>query len=268
VIKCDKDAKIEVEGKEKGKTLTKKTGTERRFNTPPLERGSKYYYIVSATWEPNNYTTITRTRKVVVEAGKTVELDLTKEDPKMPDKIVIRYVPTPPEVVEVMLKLAKVGKNDVVYDLGCGDGRIVIAAVGKKFGAKKGVGVDLDPERIKDSKANAKAEGVEDKVEFRQGDVLKVDDLDKATVVCLYLADELNEKLRPILQKKLKPGSRIVSHRFKMGDWKPDDTKKMTVDGEEVEVHLWTIKKDKEDKDKKLETDKKDKDKKDKDGKE
>jgi uncharacterized protein (TIGR03000 family) len=262
VVLCAEDAKVKVDD-----TLTKKTGTERRFQTPELKPGVRYYYMVSAIMEPNNYTTITRTRKVVFEAGKTVEVDLRKEDPKQPDKVFIRYVPTPRTVVEAMLKLGKVGKNDVVYDLGCGDGRIVITAV-SKFNAKKGVGVDLDPKRIAESKENAKTAGVEDKVEFRKGDVMKVADLNQATVVCLYLADELNERLRPILQKQLKPGTRIVSHRFRMGDWDPEKTEKITYDSEEFLIHLWTIKgAKKDDKDKEKDKDKKDKKDKDKDKK-
>src|SRR5262249_16654475 len=157
--------------------------------------------------------------KVYVRAGETAEVDLRKADPKQPDDFFIRYVATPMPIVEAMLKLAKVGKDDVVYDLGCGDGRIVVTAVAK-YGANKGVGVDIDPARSKASQFTAKAAGVTEKVEFRQADVLKVKDLDKATVVCLYLGEELNEQLRPLLQKALKPGSRIVSHRFTMGDWK------------------------------------------------
>src|SRR5215470_14791220 len=120
--------------------------------------------------------------------------------PGRPDRIVVGEGWTPLPVVEAMCKLAEVGKGDVVYDLGCGDGRIVVTAV-KKFGAKKGVGIDLDPERIKESNASAKDAGVTDKVEFRLGDVMKIKDLENATVVTLYLGDELNEQLRPILQK-------------------------------------------------------------------
>jgi len=195
---------------------------------------------VSAVWEPNNYTTITRTRKVHVQPGQETTVDLTQADPDRPDDIVIRYVPTPPEVVHAMLKLAGVSKDDVVYDLGCGDGRIVIAAV-RDSGAKRGVGVDLDPERLRESRANARRAGVESRVEFRQGDVLKIKDLSSASVVTLYLAEPVNLRLRPILQKTLKPGSRVVSHRFTMGDWKPDRTETLTVAGEEYELHLWTI---------------------------
>jgi ubiquinone/menaquinone biosynthesis C-methylase UbiE len=156
--------------------------------------------------------------------------------------IKVPYVPTPQSVVEEMLKLGGVKEGDVVYDLGCGDGRIVVTAV-KGFKAKRGVGVDIDPERIRESKQNAKDAKVEDKVEFREGDVLKITDVSDATVVCLYLFPEVNERLKPILQRTLKPGSRVVSHDFLMGeDWKPE--KEVTVrdaDGQEHTLYLWTI---------------------------
>jgi uncharacterized protein (TIGR03000 family) len=230
------DATLTIDGE-----ATTKTGPTRTFMTPPLKPGVRYFYNVVAVWEPNNYTKITRTRKVYVQAGKEVEVDLRKEDPAQPDKIFVRYVPTPQAVVDAMLKLGNVGKDDIVYDLGCGDGRIPITAVAKN-GAKRGVGVDLDPQRIKESKENAKKEGVEDKVEFRQADVLKLTDLGDATVVTLYLGDDLNKQLRPLLEKSLKPGSRIVSHRFLIGDWKPDKSEELTVSGVKFKIHLWTIK--------------------------
>src|SRR5262249_42907139 len=160
------------------------------------------------------------------------EVDLNAADRGQPDKIVIRYVPTPQPVVDAMLQLAGVGKDDVVYDLGCGDGRIVVTAV-SKYQAKRGVGIDLDPERIRDSEATAKAAGVEGRGESRGGDVREIKASPPASVVTLYLANEVNERLRPTLQKTLKPGSRIVSHRFLMGDWKPDKTVKVVHEGEE-----------------------------------
>lgn len=129
------------------------------------------------------------------------------------------YVPTPQEVVDRMLQLGAVGKNDVVYDLGCGDGRIPITAA-KRFGTR-GVGVDIDPQRIAEANANAKKEGVAHLVSFRLQDALTTDVSD-ATVVTLYLLSASNLKLRPILTKQLKAGSRIVSHSFSMGDWQPD----------------------------------------------
>lgn len=132
--------------------------------------------------------------------------------------ILAPYVPTPQDVVEHMLKLAGVTKRDVVYDLGCGDGRIVIMAA-QKFGAR-GTGFDINPERIKESQQNAKKAGVEELVTFKLQDVMTAD-LSRATVVSLYLLSSSNMKLRPILTKQLKPGARIVSHAFDMGDWEP-----------------------------------------------
>ena len=129
------------------------------------------------------------------------------------------YVPTPAEVVDRMLQLGQVGKTDVLYDLGCGDGRIPIAAA-KRFGTR-GVGVDIDPQRIAEANANAKKEGVTHLVTFRLQDAMATD-LSDATVVTLYLLSASNLKLRPILTKQLKPGARIVSHAFSMGDWQPD----------------------------------------------
>lgn len=128
------------------------------------------------------------------------------------------YVSTPADVVDRMLALAAVTQKDVVYDLGCGDGRIVIAAA-KKYGAR-GVGVDIDPERVAESQANARKAGVDRLVSFVEQDALTVD-LSKATVVTLYLLSASNLKLRPILTRQLAPGSRIVSHAFSMGDWEP-----------------------------------------------
>ena len=151
------------------------------------------------------------------------------------------YVPTPEDVVDRMLTLAEVKAGDVVYDLGCGDGRIPIAAA--KRGAR-GVGVDIDPRRIEESNANAKAAGVEDRVEFRLQDAMTVD-VSPATVVTLYLLSSSNAKLRPILTRQLKPGARIVSHAFSMGaDWPADTVDRfVTSRGDEVTLYLWKIKK-------------------------
>src|SRR5262249_55612226 len=137
----------------------------------------------------------------------------------------VPFVPTPQPVVEAMLKLANVKAGDVVYDLGCGDGRIVITAV-KQFGAKRGLGIDLDQYRVDQSRGNAKEAGVADKVDFKQGDVLKLESVVEASVVALYLSPNVNRKLEPILRKTLKPGSRVVSHDFKIGDWAPEKTER------------------------------------------
>ena len=144
------------------------------------------------------------------------------------------YVPTSDTVVNAMLNLADVSSEDVVYDLGSGDGRIVIAAA-RNFGAR-GVGIDIDPERIEESNENASKAGVTDKVKFIEADLFE-SDFSEASVVTLYLLSSLNEKLRPMLMQQLKPGTRIVSHAFDMGDWKPEQTK--MVDG--TTIYLWRI---------------------------
>jgi SAM-dependent methyltransferase len=130
------------------------------------------------------------------------------------------FEPTAQELVEAMLEMAKVTKDDVVYDLGCGDGRIVITAA-KKFGAR-GVGVDIDPVRIRESNENARKEGVTHLVRFFEKDLFETD-IREATVVALYLFRELNVRLRPKLFRELRPGTRIVSNTYDMGDWRPDD---------------------------------------------
>jgi SAM-dependent methyltransferase len=156
---------------------------------------------------------------------------------QQPVKKDVPYVPTPQNVVDEMLTLANVTKDDVLYDLGCGDGRLVITAV-KKFGAKRGFGVDIDPQRIAESNENAKTAGVTDRVSFAVQDLFQTD-LKDATVVTLYLLPAVNLKLRPKLLSDLKPGTRVVSHSFDMGDWKPDKT--ITVQPGGQILHLWTI---------------------------
>ncbi|MDZ8185290.1 MAG: class I SAM-dependent methyltransferase [Nostoc sp. ChiSLP02] len=148
----------------------------------------------------------------------------------------VPYVPTPQPVVDAMLKVAKVGPNDVLYDLGSGDGRIVITAA-QNIGTR-GVGIDIDPQRIQEANENAKKAGVTDRVKFVQQDLFKTD-LSDATVVTLYLLPEINERLRPTLLK-LKPGTRIVSHAFDMGDWKPQQT--LNVEGKTV--YYWVVPKE------------------------
>ena len=159
-----------------------------------------------------------------------------------PHKLDVPYVPTTDEAVTAMLKLADIKPADVVYDLGCGDGRIVIAAA-KKFGAR-GVGVDIDPARIREAKENAKKAGVEKRVRFEENDLFKTD-IHEASVVTLFLLNSVNLKLRPKLLRELKPGTRIVSNTFDMGDWKPD--KEVAVNGADdgtflsQYLYLWTV---------------------------
>jgi predicted RNA methylase len=150
---------------------------------------------------------------------------------RSPDVI---FVPTPQEVVDAMLKLAKVGPNDVVYDLGSGDGRIPITAA-KTYGAR-GVGIDIDPQRIREATENLKTAGVGDKVRFLNQDLFTTN-ISEATVVTLYLLPSLNLKLLPKLNAELKPGTRVVSHAFDMGDIKPQQT--INVNGRTV--YFWTV---------------------------
>ncbi len=147
------------------------------------------------------------------------------------------YVPTPQDVVDKMLALAGVNEKDVVYDLGCGDGRIVITAA-QKFRAR-GVGVDIDPQRIAESESNARKAGVEKLVSFKLQDAMTVD-VSKATVVTLYLLSASNLKLRPLLTRQLAPGARIVSHAFSMGDWTPAQVEQYE-DGQGITrtLYLW-----------------------------
>jgi precorrin-6B methylase 2 len=150
---------------------------------------------------------------------------------RSPDVI---FVPTPQEVVDAMLKMAKVGPNDVIYDLGSGDGRIPITAA-KTYKAR-GVGIDIDPQRIREATENLKAAGVGDRVRFMNQDLFTTD-ISEATVVTLYLLPSLNLKVLPKLNKELKPGTRIVSHAFDMGDIKPEQT--ANVNGRTI--YMWTV---------------------------
>lgn len=147
----------------------------------------------------------------------------------------VPYVPTPQGVVKGMLELAKVTKDDFVIDLGCGDGRIVVMAA-SAFGARA-IGYDLDPQRIEEANANARKANATDKAKFVLKDIFEAEIKD-ATVVTMYLLPSVNEKLKPRLLGELKPGTRIVSHSFRMGDWEPDQTKEV----EGRTIYLWTVK--------------------------
>jgi predicted RNA methylase len=160
----------------------------------------------------------------------------TRRSPDVP------FVPTTEQAVEAMLKLANVKPTDVVYDLGCGDGRIVVAAA-KTYGARA-VGIDIDPQRIREARENAKNAGVEEKVKFIENDLFQAD-IHEASVVTLFLLSSVNLKLRPKLLADLKPGTRVVSNTFDMGDWKPE--KEITVGDPDEQSYLshrlflWTV---------------------------
>ncbi len=157
-------------------------------------------------------------------------------DNRRPD---IGYIPTPPHVVDALLTLAQVTVDDVLYDLGCGDGRILITAA-QRFGAR-GVGIDIDRDRVQDSIRNAEAVGVSHLVQFHCQN-LYTTNFQEATIVILYLLPHLNLKLRPQLLTQLKPGTRIISHDFDMGDWPPETTLQIPIEADETAtLYLWTI---------------------------
>jgi len=223
-------------------------GPKRVYKTA-LEKGKEVVFKIEALVEPNNYTKITRRKEIKLKGGENdkVKIDMTGESAfeelTKKDDIVVRYVPTPDDIVDEMSKLAKITKDDVVYDLGCGNAVMLIRPI-QKFGAKKGVGVEYDPEIMKLAIENVKKNKLEGKVEILQGDMLKLQpkDVEDATVVLLYIGDDLGKRVSPVLKNTLKPGSRIVSHRFLLGDWKAD--KSITVKGEdggEYELHLWIV---------------------------
>ena len=217
------------------------TGTSRTFETPPIAPGRSVDYTFVATWNPNTYTTMTRRRVVPIKGGEIFNVNLMVDDPN--DRVRVMYVPTPSDIAAEMVKLAGVTSSDIVFEPGCGDARVTIAAV--KAGAKKGVGIDIDPERVEDSRAKVKEAGLADRIDIRLGDALDIKDLSTASVVFLYMGDHFDMLIRPILWRDLKVGARVVSHRFLMGDWKPDKTVTIPSDqGGEYELHLWTITED------------------------
>jgi hypothetical protein len=150
----------------------------------------------------------------------------------------VPYVPTPARIVATMLEMAALTPDDVLYDLGSGDGRIVIAAAAR-FGAR-GVGIDLHPKRIREAEENAREAGVSDLVEFVLGDLFDAD-LGPATVVTLYLLPEVNRRLRPKLLAELRPGARIVSHNYDLGDWPPERHQVLEISGTRHDLFLWTV---------------------------
>jgi uncharacterized protein (TIGR03000 family) len=271
------NAVVEIEG-----FKTKTVGEERHYVSPTLPGGKSYSYTVVVTWKDADGKDQERKEVLKVQPGQERSYDLRpaglakvpveekkpvveekkpvveekkpavedkkpvvekkEEDPdKRPDVI---FVPTPHDVVKKMLEVAKVGKDDIVYDLGCGDGRIVVTAV-KDFGAKKGIGYDIDPQRVKESLENVKKNKVEDKVTIEKKDIFTLD-LSGASVITLYLLPALNVKLIPQLEK-LRPGSRIVSHDFAMEGVTPDATYDVEAANDQGDskrshkVYLWTI---------------------------
>lgn len=240
-VRLPADAKLVIDG-----NATRQTGAMRSFVSPPLEPGKSYHYTLEWTYQKDGKP-VTQKKVVHVKAGDDKEVDLREEADKNEEKKSeekkperepdVIFVPTPQDVVDKMLELAEVKKDDVVYDLGCGDGIIVVTAA-KKYGCKA-MGFDIDPKRVKESRANVKKNGVEKLATIEEKDIFKLD-LSPASVVTLYLLPDLNVKLIPQLEK-LKPGTRIVSHDFDMEGVKPKQevTVKSKKDGREHTVYLW-----------------------------
>ena len=230
------DAELVVEGK----TILGQ-GATREFDTGPLDSAATHRHSFTVTWKPNAYTTMTRSKTVAFRAGEPVRVDLSVEDPA--DRVRVIYHPTPADVAETMVDLAAVTRDDVVYEPGCGDARVTIAAI--RRGARRAICVDIDPDRATESRENVESAGFARQIDVRLGDALDLKDLSEVTVVFLYMGDHFNLLLRPILWRDLKVGSRVVSHRFTMGDWAPDKTVTVpSADGGEFELHVWTITED------------------------
>ena len=227
------DTELSVEGQ-----VVEGTGPSRIVDTVRLPKGTRSTTTITAYWKPNGYTEITRTKQVAFTAGEPVIVDLATEDPT--DRVKVIYVPTPQEVAEEMVRMAGVGPADVVYEPGCGDARITITAI--RRGAQRGICIDIEEERATESRTNVQTAGFADKIDVRHGDALDLKDLSQVTVVFLYMGDHFNMLIRPVLWRDLKVGSRIVSHRFTMGDWKPDrSVTYRTPDGITYDLHLWTV---------------------------
>jgi uncharacterized protein (TIGR03000 family) len=224
------DAELLVEG-----SATQGTGRSRVVESGPLEAGRRYEYTFTAKWRPIGYTLMTRNKTVSFTAGDTVTVDLATDEGT--DRAEVVYAPTANNVVSEMVKLADITPDDVVYEPGCGDARITIAAV--RAGARKGVGIDLDAALVAESRRKVKAAGLDDRIDIRLGDALDIKDLSDATVVFLYMGNQFNMLIRPILWAQLRVGARVVSNAFTMGDWRPDAT--VGSDETGYTLHLWTI---------------------------
>lgn len=237
-----RQAKLKIDGKEQVVPLAKSGGTIVVDHKP---EGDKTTVEVELNFWPVGYSNTIRKKTVTFEKGKVTAVDMSKGDET--DRFEAIFVETPDPVVEEMMRIANVGKDDTVIDIGCGNGVVVIKAV--KKGAKLGVGVDIRPDLIEDSKEKAKEEGVADKCEFRVEDALKMKDLSQYSVVFLCLGEDLQLALMPLLKKTLKPGARVVAHTHLIGerkDWAPDKETSIHVPARKSSpypVYLWNINK-------------------------
>jgi len=213
-------------------------GAVRTIDSQRLPRRAQATTTLTVQWKPNGYTEMTRTKQVRFAAGDPVTVDLSVDQPD--DRVKVIYVPTPQDVAEEMARLAGVGPSDVVYEPGCGDARITIAAI--RRGAQRGICIDIEVERANESRANVKAAGFAERIDVRLGDALDLKDLSQVSVVLLYMGEHFNLLIRPVLWRDLKVGSRVVSHAFGMGDWKPDQAFYFeSAQGGAYQLYLWTI---------------------------
>ena len=213
-------------------------GAVRAIDSKRLPRRTQSTMTLTVQWKPNGYTEMTRTKQIRFAAGDPVTVDLSVDQPD--DRVKVIYVPTPQDVSEEMSRLANVGPSDVVYEPGCGDARITIAAI--RRGAQRGICIDIDEERARESRANVTAAGFAERIDVRHGDALDLKDLSQVSVVLLYMGEHFNLLIRPVLWRDLKVGSRVVSHAFGMGDWKPDQAIYFESDqGGAYQLYLWTI---------------------------
>lgn len=227
------DAELTVEQKP-----TAAKGKVREFDTPDMEAGKRYIYDFQVTWKPNKFTTVTRKATRKFTAGDAVDVDLTKDEGN--DKAVVTLKPPTDDVIAEAVKAAKLTKDDVVFDLGGADARLPVAAV--KGGAKRGVLVQPDAAKAAGAKEQVKKAELEGKVDVQQTEPADGKDYAEATVVFLYAGEEGNTALRPVLLRDLKAGARVISYRFKMGDWAPTATTPgVNADGDNYEIYTWTI---------------------------
>jgi ribosomal protein L11 methylase PrmA len=230
-------AKLTVAGKEQMVPLEKSGKTITVEHKPD---GKATEVEMELSFWPVRYSNTIRKKTVKFKAGEVTKVDMTKADDS--DRFEAIFVETPDPVVEEMMKIGKVNKDDTVIDIGCGNGVVVIKAV--KVGAKSGVGVDIQEWLVDESKKKAKEEGVADKCEFRVEDALKMKDLSPYSVVFLCLGEDLQTRLTPLFKKTLRPGSRIVAHTHLIEGWTPDQTVEVSVPGRTMKypVYLWNIK--------------------------
>lgn len=211
-----------------GFLVSNSSGASNTTQQKPLTTSSELTFARSSC--PRRFAFLCET-----SLAETTQTSVKKRRPRKPDVI---YYPTPPETVAEMLRLANIQKGEVLYDLGSGDGRIPIAAA-KQFGIRA-VGIEIDSKLVTEAEANALSAGVSELVRFRNEDMFRID-VSEASVITLYLSEKLNVLLRPKLLRELRPGSRIVSHDFRMGDWKPEQTVRVPWGKLYRTVYLWTV---------------------------